>query len=578
MYKRQNIISIHDIGLDQRGRVYFTMDLKSGKSFQELVNDEEERRSWLASFLKVSDAISYAHSQGILHLDLKPDNIQCGQFGEVLVCDWGLAKQEFSDEAPLVEHLEGLSSDTLYGDIKGSPGYMAPEQVDPDLPKDQRTDLFALGCLLYYCLTQHSPYEGSVAEIIKATQEAQITPPRQRFPKQEIPKTLDAITMKALTRDPEERYQSVNALIEDLTSYQAGHPTSVDRPTLLTKAMKFLGRHKLTATVTASFLVLTLLSSTVYWFNIAQKERQLNTLEEKSTRLELQKNTLEEHSSKLETRNSTLEYDLPNHLIQLMSASRQSFWDSNPRAALQNELEIAQHALKLSPNNNYLKGHIHFLNCVTLTFDQPYKDEINPSTTRFHYLPQYQSFSHVAPRLAPGHDRYATSELIRFFEKATKTALKLPIKRRAEYYAMILRYDQFHGPRRDNYPLAFLAALQSLYTCQDAASELLYDEKSKALTISSSSFIHTKYSNYNLLHNLGLESLSIKGVKHINPSSLRMGPLKHLDLSECDEVQFSMLSHFPHIETVTVKDEAAATAVRKGIYRREGFKVIVANP
>ena len=143
------------------------------------------------------------------------------------------------------------------------------------------------------------------------------------------------------------------------------------------------------------------------------------------------------------------------------------------------------------------------------------------------------------------------------------------------YYCMIIRYDQFKHLHWHAYTPVMTAALQSLYTSHDPESSVHNNPRSKALTITSSDFIPTKYWGYNLLNEYNLEHLTIKGVENINPSSLRMIRLKHLDLSECGKIQFTMLSHFPHLETVTVKDEDAANAVRKGIFRREGFQVII---
>ena len=152
-----NIIKIYSLDLDEDLRPFFTMDLKSNKTLKDFIDTEPSFSSRINVFLKICDAISYAHSKSIIHLDLKPENVQCDEHGEVLVCDWGLSKliddtecHNFDLHASLFEN----QSTTLYGEIKGTPGYMAPEQIIPGALKDQRTDLYALGCLLYFIFMQ----------------------------------------------------------------------------------------------------------------------------------------------------------------------------------------------------------------------------------------------------------------------------------------------------------------------------------------------------------------------------------------------------------------------------------------
>ena len=137
--KHPNIIKIHEVKIDREGRPYFTMDLKGNTTLKEYVEAVHTTPEILNIFTKVCDAISYAHAKGVVHLDLKPENIQCDEYGEVLVCDWGLGKllsaQEI--EGPYELELIEAAHHTLYGDIKGSLGYMAPEQVEYGASKDQ---------------------------------------------------------------------------------------------------------------------------------------------------------------------------------------------------------------------------------------------------------------------------------------------------------------------------------------------------------------------------------------------------------------------------------------------------------
>ena len=137
LLEHPNVISVHDVGVDKEGQPYFTMDLKVGDGLdvvlqKALADGGHPLSDRLDIFLKVCDAITYAHSRDVIHLDLKPANIQVGHYGEVLVCDWGLGKliggtDEIDDDVLLNPDL--LSEMTVYGQVKGTPGYMAPEQI-----------------------------------------------------------------------------------------------------------------------------------------------------------------------------------------------------------------------------------------------------------------------------------------------------------------------------------------------------------------------------------------------------------------------------------------------------------------
>ena len=142
--------------------------------------------SLIQIFRKVCEAVASAHSKGVIHLDIKPDNIQISNFGEVLLCDWGLSKitnadidapESLSDMDSL--DLSEVSSVTRHDEIKGTPGYMAPEQVNADLgPKNQRTDIYALGGILYSLLCYKAPFESdTLQKVLAETTTVETSPP-----------------------------------------------------------------------------------------------------------------------------------------------------------------------------------------------------------------------------------------------------------------------------------------------------------------------------------------------------------------------------------------------------------------
>jgi hypothetical protein len=207
-------------------------------------------------FLKVCDAVAYAHSREVLHLDIKPDNIRVGQFGEVFLCDWGLSRvgNPASPGEPEPGQLDGdlLNDITLTGTLKGTPGFMAPEQV-VNQKKTVQTDIYALGAILYLILTHRLPVDGKTAsEMAENTRKGNIVHPK----KGRIPKGLVAVAMKALSLDPESRYKSVQALQSDVKRFLGGHPTEAENAGLFIRMVLLIQRHRELTFWTLAFLVL----------------------------------------------------------------------------------------------------------------------------------------------------------------------------------------------------------------------------------------------------------------------------------------------------------------------------------
>ncbi|MEO1618371.1 MAG: serine/threonine-protein kinase [Planctomycetota bacterium] len=282
-----NIMTIHDVGVDSNDRPFFTMDLKAGDSLNGLIEklhagDVEVQcryplETLLQVFVKICDAIAYAHSIGVLHLDLKPANIQVGHFGEVLVCDWGLGRVLRREDGIEFERLllnsDLLSSNTLFGEVRGTPGYMAPEQIEKDGLRDKQTDIYQLGCILYSLLTLQAPVSGSPKEAIEQTRRGEIISPRKRSPQREIPASLDAVSMKAMEVKPADRYESVELLSEEVRRYLTGFATRAEQAGVLTQLKLLYKRNqRFCTTVLCSALLLLAGAAWSYW-TMAEKER-----------------------------------------------------------------------------------------------------------------------------------------------------------------------------------------------------------------------------------------------------------------------------------------------------------------
>jgi serine/threonine protein kinase len=235
-----NIIPVHDLGyLDGHG-IFFTMKLVSGQPLFDLLReieidagDAQQRydfHSLLTLFRKVCDAVAFAHSRGIIHRDIKPHNIMVGDYGEVLLMDWGLAKHVADPEpppigAPLMNgNHDGQATEA--GVVKGSPAYMSPEQAyGKNDELDERSDIFLLGATLYHIFTFFPPYLGDdVHDIVKQAQGCSFTKPNlMETGRLRIPDELCGIIMKCMAASKDDRYQQVDELIADLDDMLHGN-------------------------------------------------------------------------------------------------------------------------------------------------------------------------------------------------------------------------------------------------------------------------------------------------------------------------------------------------------------------
>ena len=222
--------------------------------------------------------MAYAHSEGVVHLDLKPDNIRVSRFGDVAVCDWGLANLlDREEEMDYSSGKELFTSRyrTLTGQIKGTPGYMAPEQARGQGEiKDERTDIFSLGCILYQILTLRLAIKGkSLERILDNTCNGDITPPSKRRPDITIPDSLEAICLKALELEPDDRYQYVEEMTADIEAYREGFATVAENVSLTKQLHLFYLRNR-NFCLTVFFLLSIISALTAYFIgNMREKEQ-----------------------------------------------------------------------------------------------------------------------------------------------------------------------------------------------------------------------------------------------------------------------------------------------------------------
>jgi eukaryotic-like serine/threonine-protein kinase len=233
-----NIVPVHDIGVEDSGVVTsFSMKLVAGKTLKEMIAEAHDEglggghiEALLRIFLKVCDAVSFAHSRGVLHRDLKPDNVMVGSHGQVYLMDWGVAQLRMGSR-PSELHVDASAlggepadpEERAYA-IVGTPAYMSPEQaLGRSAEISERSDVFGLGAILYRILTGRAPHAAkSGREAIERAQRCEIDAPDNAVPGVRLPPGLCRITMKALAKDPAARHQSVQALEQDVSAFLHG--------------------------------------------------------------------------------------------------------------------------------------------------------------------------------------------------------------------------------------------------------------------------------------------------------------------------------------------------------------------
>jgi len=341
------IVPVHELSMDAGGNVFYTMKFVEGATLKDIIEGVRQGKPdiigkyplnrLLNIFLKTCDAIAFAHTRNVVHRDLKPENIMVGDYGEVSVMDWGLAKilsgkSDGGDtpDSPAPGAIDSVRHDdesddalrTMDGQVMGTPMFMAPEQALGKISEiDARTDIYALGAILYNILALRPPVQGkSVNQVLLNVSQGKITPPsalnptdtaleRRRSkpraqsarelqrrameaaskarkgkagqsvpfphcPGSRIPSALSAVAMKALATKRDDRYQSVKELQDDIEAYQGGFATSAEDAGALRQVVLFAGRHKLeVAMAAASVLIIASLTGGFLLKVVASEKR-----------------------------------------------------------------------------------------------------------------------------------------------------------------------------------------------------------------------------------------------------------------------------------------------------------------
>lgn len=376
--KHPGIVPVHATSSDEDNTPCYIMKFIDGQTFQEAIEEFHASNSGREKFtcrhfqkllqhlVSICNTVSYAHDRGVIHRDIKPSNIMVGTFGETFLLDWGLAKvispvdihthknqnanTPYSNQAESQSLSSELTTEsTRPGSPIGTPEFASPEQIQGKIQEQGcRSDVYSLGATLYCLLVGKRPVDAeNLVDLASADAIRNIVPPRHCDAK--VPSDLDAICMKAVAFDANDRFQSVSELSNELERYVADEPIQTQSESWPTFVRRWLKNNPRKAYSIASGLAVGLLALAISTLILTNKADQLaNSLEAQqqlNTELAEAKTSAESYSKKTESALRTL----TNRIDQTWFASRKSFSDSEKKM-LKDILTQYQEFARLNPN------------------------------------------------------------------------------------------------------------------------------------------------------------------------------------------------------------------------------------
>jgi serine/threonine protein kinase len=250
------IVPVHDVGTLPDGRTFYVMKRVRGAPLHEWCVPARSLAERLRVMERACEAVAFAHAHGILHRDLKPENVMVGEFGEVLVMDWGVAKLVGEAAAASDASPTGETEGTAAGTVIGTPGWMSPEQARGDLDAiDVRADVYGLGAVLCFLLSGRPPAPARTLGEMRAWADAG---GRQDWmaAARGAPARLVAIASRALALEPARRYAVVRELAADLERFRAGQAVEAHREGPLERVARFVSTHRVAVGLVLAYLVM----------------------------------------------------------------------------------------------------------------------------------------------------------------------------------------------------------------------------------------------------------------------------------------------------------------------------------
>ncbi len=356
-----HIARVYASGLHE-GRHWFAMEYVEGAPLGKYAAKEElDVDGLLPLFASICHAVNHAHQRGIMHRDLKPGNILVDEHAQPRVLDFGLAK--------LTDRLgESEASISMSGEVAGTPAYMSPEQTKGDPSRiDVRSDVYSLGVILYRLLTGQSPYgeQKGLSDLLRAIND--VEPPSPRRIKKEIPDEVEAIVLKALRKDPGERYQTAGELARDVEAYLAGDVVTAKRGsgwyTLRKTAVRYKGPAAVVTTVIVLSLGLGLTMSALFAKKVIEYRDVVREVEVYREREATRNNAVDEQVERRMAEEHTIttsrdwpHWRGPNHDGVSSETDLQTQWEATPPVVWQREIGSGHSAITCAGDKVFTCG------------------------------------------------------------------------------------------------------------------------------------------------------------------------------------------------------------------------------
>jgi len=521
-----NIITVFDVGIQESGKPFFTMSLKGESTLTNVMERLPRLSDLLDIFHTICDAISYAHQHGVIHLDLKPDNIQCDDNKSVVVCDWGLAKSTLKDiDNSVLESQISLTSEfgsTLHGTIKGSPGYLSPEQIHQNLPRDERSDIYSLGCILHEIITGFPPQRGKIEDILEHTKLGENKPIEENYPRLRLDKQLSAIVNKCLQLLPDERYQSVAELKDDLRRYQSNEVVSLYQNSSLMKFRLWCSRHRMVLTSAVALLCIILYGANHFYHQQISAQASKKALSNRLNNAHEELNLVDLLANDLGV----------NYKKQMLTLANQSLNGNNhPIDEAVDRANLYLNILEEHPLDyenfpiTYTRARFIMLDLQSIHSYLPLRsaqhNKVQSCLNIANQFPQY----HFSP-----HNRPTVNELLNFInacEHSRFDNLHLLIE--------CILYDHAKRSEHTSYDTV-IAALLSLLNQGRLSCEQTYFKKNLVISSRGTMFHYSDRRNVSLLSLLRAEKLTLNIESPFALEHLNGAQITSLDLRGCNEL------------------------------------------